>query len=203
MRNEKEIDHNTFEIKKYLNFIKSLCPRITDEELDVHSVGLSICRLKKKDRFIELGQMQDNIGFVTKGLIRSFYNDKNDREVTQQLMPEETFVSHYSSLLNNTPSRFTYECLEDTILVNIPYTSILDAYDFSHNFERFGRIIAEKICQNHHLRVESFLFETAEQRYSNFIKVYPDLLKRVSVTHLSSYLGMERQTLTRIRSKNK
>jgi CRP/FNR family transcriptional regulator len=50
-------------------------------------------------------------------------------------------------------------------------------------------------------RIESFLFETAEQRYLEFMSENPDLYHRVSVSHLSSYLGIERQTLTRIRQK--
>lgn len=199
---KKTIDCDVKEIRKYLDFIKQVCPRITEEELAVHSRPLSVCRLKKRKHFINLGEMQENIGFVTNGLVRSFYTDAKGKEATQQIMPEGTFVSHYSSLLNNQPSRFFYQCLEDTTLVNIPFQSILDAYDYSHNFERFGRIIAEMICQRHHLRVESFLFETAEQRYHNFINDYPNLSKRVSITHLCSYLGMERQTLTRIRKKN-
>jgi len=50
-------------------------------------------------------------------------------------------------------------------------------------------------------RIESFLFETAEERYLDFIKDNPDLINRVSISHLSSSLRIERQTLTRIRKK--
>jgi DNA-binding MarR family transcriptional regulator len=50
-------------------------------------------------------------------------------------------------------------------------------------------------------RIESFLFENAETRYLDFIKENPDLFNRVSLSYLASYLGIERQSLTRIRKK--
>jgi DNA-binding MarR family transcriptional regulator len=67
--------------------------------------------------------------------------------------------------------------------------------------ERYGRLVAEEVLKFQQKRIESFLFETAEQRYLNFVKEQPELLSRVSLSHLSSYLGIERQTLTRIRKK--
>ncbi len=67
--------------------------------------------------------------------------------------------------------------------------------------ERFGRLIAEAVLKFQQKRIESFLFDTAEARYLEFIKENPGLFNRVSLSHLSSYLGIERQTLTRIRQK--
>jgi hypothetical protein len=64
-----------------------------------------------------------------------------------------------------------------------------------------GRLVAEKVLTILNDRVESFLFNTAEERYLKFINENPDLIQRVSLTHLSSFLGIERQSLSRIRSK--
>ncbi len=67
--------------------------------------------------------------------------------------------------------------------------------------ERYGRLVAEEVLKIQQKRIESFLFETAEDRYIKFINEDPDLFNRVSISHLCSYLGIERQTLTRIRKK--
>ena len=64
-----------------------------------------------------------------------------------------------------------------------------------------GRLIAENVLTILNDRVESFLFNTAEERYLKFISENPDLIQRVSLTHLASFLGIERQSLSRIRSK--
>ncbi len=67
--------------------------------------------------------------------------------------------------------------------------------------ERFGRLVAERVLTNQQQRIESFQFLNAEQRYLEFIETYPELYNRVSLTHLSTYLGIQRQSLTRIRQK--
>ncbi len=93
------------------------------------------------------------------------------------------------------------ECLEPCIIIALKYKDIQEGYDKFKSNERYGRLIAEKVLTIQTDRVESFLFETAEERYLNFIKDHPGLINRISLTHLSSYLGIERQSLSRIRSK--
>ena len=62
-------------------------------------------------------------------------------------------------------------------------------------------IIPEEVLKMQQRRIERFLFDNAENRYLNFVNEYPDLFNRVSVSYLASYLGIERQSLTRIRKK--
>ena len=61
------------------------------------------------------------------------------------------------------------------------------------------RLIAEHLLIKRQNRIESFLFENAQERYLNFIENYTSLQNRITLTHLSSFLGIERQSLTRIR----
>ncbi len=74
-------------------------------------------------------------------------------------------------------------------------------YTHFPKFEKYGRLIAEEILKMQQYRIESFIFQTAEERYIDFIHHYPGLFNRVSISHLCSYLGIERQSLTRIRQK--
>ncbi len=76
-----------------------------------------------------------------------------------------------------------------------------ECYTKYKNFEKYGRLVAENLLVMKNNRIESFLFENAEQRYLNFVKENAELLSRISLTHLSSFLGIERQSLTRIRKK--
>jgi hypothetical protein len=62
-------------------------------------------------------------------------------------------------------------------------------------------LIAEQILIKKQERIESFLFENAEERYLKFVENHSNIINRISVSHLSSYLGIERQSLTRIRKK--
>ena len=86
-------------------------------------------------------------------------------------------------------------------MVNLSYHHIQQGYDRLPNLERYGRLIAEEVLMSQQKRIESFLFDNAETRYLDFVRENPDLFNRISLSHLSSYLGIERQSLTRIRKK--
>lgn len=83
----------------------------------------------------------------------------------------------------------------------VSYHHIQQGYDQFIGFERNGRLIAEAILQQQQRRIESFQFDSAEQRYLDFIQENPGLFNRISLTNLSSYLGIERPSLSRIRKK--
>ena len=86
-------------------------------------------------------------------------------------------------------------------MVNLSYIAIQKADRRYKNFEKYGRLISEQILLKKQDRIESFLFENAEERYVRFIQKNQDILSRISISDLSSYLGIERQSLTRIRKK--
>lgn len=82
----------------------------------------------------------------------------------------------------------------------LSYQHIQVGYNQFAGLERYGRLIAEEVLKMLQKRVESFQFETAEIRYLNFISQHPALFNRISLTHLASFLGIERPSLSRIRS---
>ena len=65
--------------------------------------------------------------------------------------------------------------------------------------EGYFRRMIEQALVNYLQRTESFLLADAHQRYLHFLQTQPDLFRRISVSDLCSYLGIRRQTLTRIR----
>ena len=188
-------------ITTYLSSVRSLCPKLTDNELNYLESGLSVYELKSKHFYIHANAIQREIGFVYQGLLRSFYVDNKGNEITVNFSRENSYATHYTAFINRTPGKFYFQCIEPSIIVNISYEHIQTGYDKYPNFERYGRLVAEAVLQFQQKRIESFLFETAEERYLDFIKENPDLFNRVSLSHLSSFLGIERQTLTRIRKK--
>ena len=188
-------------IDAYLNSVKSLCPRLSGEELEYFKIGLKITKLQPKHFFIHANSIQQEIGYVYTGLLRAFYVDENGNEITVNFIPENRYATHYSAFISRTPSKYYFQCLEPTILVTLSYEHIQGGYEKFANIERYGRLVAESVLKFQQKRIEGFLFETAEQRYLDFIKDNHSLFNRVSLSHLSSYLGIERQTLTRIRGQ--
>jgi CRP-like cAMP-binding protein len=188
-------------IKTYLNSVKSICPQLTDKELNYIESGLTISELKNREEYIKQNCIQKEIGFVYSGLLRGFYVDDFGNQITIKFIKENEFVTDFSGFINQNPSKYSFQSIEPSVLVNISYNHLFEGFDNYPILERYFRLISEEVIIYQQSRIESFLLESAEERYLRFLKESPDLYKRVSLTYLCTYLGVERQTLTRIRKK--
>jgi CRP-like cAMP-binding protein len=184
-----------------LNSVKSLCPKVTKDELEYLQSGLTVTELRSKHFYIHANTVQKEIGFVFSGLLRAFYVDKDGNEISVNFIKEGRYATNYSALITQTPCKYYFQCIEPSIIVNLSYKHIQDGYNKFPNLERYGRLVAEAVLKIQQKRIEGFLFDNAETRYLDFIKENPDLFNRVSLSYLASYLGIERQSLTRIRKK--
>lgn len=185
----------------YLNSVRAICPGVTDDEFSGFASRLTCKELKKKDFFLQSDKVQKAIGFIVKGLVRSFFIDPDGNEITVGFYSEGDYATHYPAFLTRQPSRYSIQCLEPTTLVCLSFEDQQWLYQQSPAFERYGRLIAEEVLKRQQARIESFIFQTAEERYLDFIEHRAALFNRISLSHLCSFLGIERQTLTRIRQK--
>lgn len=185
----------------YLNAVRAICPEVTDDELSIFESRLSFKTSKKKDIFLASGKTQKAIGFIAAGLTRSFFIDEQGNEINVGFYSEGDYATHYPAFITRKHSLYTIQCLEPTTFVCLSYEDQQWIYQQSPNFERYGRLVAEEILKRQQARIESFIFQTAEERYLDFVEHRPALFNRISLSHLCSYLGIERQTLTRIRQK--
>ncbi len=189
------------EFQAYLSVIERICDGISEQEKDYFLSCFQIINLPAKYFFIQANTIQKEIGFVVNGLIRAFYVDDAGNEITIRFADEGDFAIDYPAFVAQQNCKYYFQCLEPTTLVTMNYEQIQIGYKEYHGIERFGRLIAEQVLKMQQSRIESFLFETAEQRYLKFIKNRPTLFNRVSLSILSSYLGIERPSLSRIRKK--
>lgn len=188
-------------ITTYLDSVKTLCPKVTDAELIYLESGLTISELKSKHFYIHANTIQKELGFVFSGLLRAYYIDNNGSEISVNFIRENRYATHYSAFITQVPSKYYFQCIEPSIIVNLSYKHIQDGYERFPILERYGRLVAEEVLKGQQKRIESFLFENAETRYLNFIKENTNLFNRVSLSYLSTFFGIERQSLTRIRKK--
>ena len=186
-------------ISIYLESYKQICNQITEEELAYIRKSLTVSEFKAKQYYLKAGQIQTAIGYVVTGLMRSFYIDDKGNEITISFVKEKEYVTDYGAFVRQKPSKYYFQCLEPSVVVNLPYTVMQEGYHLYKNIERYGRLVTEEVLVQQQTRLESFLFEKADERYLNFIKRSPNLFNRISLTYLSSYLGIERQSLSRIR----
>jgi CRP/FNR family transcriptional regulator, anaerobic regulatory protein len=188
-------------IAEYLKSVKSLCPKVTADELQYLESGLTITALKSRQIYIKANVIQQEIGFVFSGLLRAYYIDHQGNEISVNFIRENRYATHYAAFITQTPGKYYFKCIEPSVIVSVSYQHIQEGYERFPIFERYGRLVAEEVLKVQQKRIESFLFDNAETRYLDFIRENPDLYHRVSLSYLASYLGIERQSLTRIRKK--
>lgn len=181
--------------------ITQLHPQLTPQEWTYLSSITTQKEYSKKDYIIQYGSLQQHLYFVTQGLVRGFYINEKGEEITIRFAQENGYVTHYTALLSQQPSQYYFQCLEPTKVLQLQFAGIQEGYHLHKGLERFGRLIAEQILKGQQKRIEGFQFLTAEARYLQFVEEYPQLFNRVSLSHLASYLGIQRPSLSRIRKK--
>ncbi len=184
-----------------LNNFKTQIRTITDfseEECSLFIPFLKHVSLRKGGFWLKEGQRIDRIAFVQKGALRLFYT-QDGKEINNHFFLENDYAVSYLDLLKQRPTRYNIQALESTELLTFTVSSLEEAYAQSKNWERFGRIIAENAYGIATNRFECFLFLSAKERYLQMLEDYPGFLQRIPLYHLASYLGIERERLSRIR----
>ncbi|MFM8370961.1 MAG: Crp/Fnr family transcriptional regulator [Bacteroidota bacterium] len=188
-------------IDTYMEAVTALCPKVTDKELEYLRSGLTVTELKPRQFYIQANTVQKEIGFVFSGLLRAFFVDHSGSEISVNFIREGKYATHYPAFISQVPCKYYFQCIEPSMIVSLSYSHIQEGYNNYPGLERYGRLIAEEVLKSQQRRIEGFLFDNAETRYLDFIRENPDLFGRVSLSFLSSYLGIERQSLTRIRKR--
>lgn len=168
-----------------------------EKELDLKTQS----KIYKKDTFfIKDGQIVSSLFVIEKGLVRSFYM-KEEREITDWFGFENTPLGATMPLFFNRPSLQNIQFLETSIIHYISNSDLNALYNKYNEMNTIGRRMTEEFCRIMEERSWSLQTESAEQRYLNLIKSEPEILQRVSLGHIASYLGITQETLSRIRSK--
>lgn len=185
----------------FFESFKTYSPEINDNEVQFLDSNTETKYLKKGELLLKSNSIQKSLAFIVEGLVRGYYFDDQGKEITISFLKENEYVTDYVSFINQKPSKYNFVCLEECVIVELSFDAIQQAYENSKSFEKYGRVIAEKVLEERINRVEQFQFLNAKQRYIDFINTRSDLLNKIKISHLSSYLGIERQSLTRIRKE--
>lgn len=173
---------------------------LTEEDCRMFEPYLQTKQVKSKEIVLKEGQICRELGFINKGVFRMYYL-ADGKEINTHFSFENEFVVNYDSFLQETSSCYFIQALEDSEIVTFNLSTLHKAYNQSQNWERFGRIMAEYSYKLTTQRVEGFMFMDAEQRYRQMIVQTPHFLEKIPLYHLASYLGIERESLSRLRKK--
>lgn len=156
--------------------------------------------LPKKDYLLRAGHVSRNICFIAKGLLRCFYF-KDGEEVSSWFMKEGDVIISVESFFTQKESYESIQALEDSLLYYITYDELQHLYRHFPEFNFIGRVLVERYYTLSEQRLFSLRMQRSQERYEYLLQHHPELVLRVPMKNLASYLGITEETLSRIRSK--
>ena len=187
----------SFELKIHIEEIVPL----TDQEFDHISAYFKLKTLKKHQYLIQEDESVKNIYFVIKGLLKATFTDANGKEYIIQFAMENWWISDFKAFYSNVKSITNISCLENVELLSITKENLDQLCSESHKMEHFFRVKNSLGYVALQQRILSLLTTSPRERFEQLSHQYPQLAQRVSKTIIASYLGISRETLSRLSAK--
>lgn len=172
----------------------------SEKDWDIILTKLVRQEFPKKHILSTAGQTENYLNFIESGVAR-FYIPKEENDVTFNIVFDTGFLSAYDSFLTQTPSTYNIETLTDTVLWRMTYNDLQAIYKETEFGNVIGRQAGEELFLKKQKRELELLNLTAEQRYINLFSEQPQLLQKVPLKYIASFIGVTPQGLSRIRKR--
>ena len=173
---------------------------LTDEEFSIVASHFSLNSYKKNDFLIREGEHVEHCYFIISGLLKLVYDDKAGKQHIVSFAMEDWWESDFAAYFMQTKAKMSLQCIEDTLVLSI---SLKEYQKLSTELPKMERFFLQKSNSGHialQNRILSFLTSNAKERYEQLLQQHPLLFQRVPKTLLASYLGVSRETLSRLSS---
>ena len=178
-------------IKKYVS--------VEDKDLKLIDDYFKSKAIAKGTYILKSGEVFHSAAFVQNGLFRTFIIDENGAEHIIQFASQGLWTGDLASFISRKPSKFYTEALEDAEILTITkedWEKLLQKAPFYLDFHR--KLLEKGLFSLQERLLESYSVD-ATKKYLNLIQTFPDILQRVPQYMIASYLGMSRETLSRVR----
>ncbi len=186
-------------LDEFLNQIHAIYP-LSPELRNTLERETEFLELPKKHVILKEGQRSDHIFMVISGLLRSYYL-KEGEEITSSLMPEGYLVVSPNSFYNRRAGYEFIETLEPCVVARLHYDQLQRIYREHLEFNYISRVLTEHYLNINERRMFMLRRQSAEEKYNYFMENHPDLLQRVPLKYICTYLGINFETLSRIRKR--
>lgn len=184
------------EFIKFLNNVSEISKHAQSDLLGC----LQSFHYRKGQTVLNEGQVCNYLFFVSSGILRLFYV-RNGRQITDYFASEGNLIGGIESFFNRQPTRKIIEAIEPCELIGISFHHLEALYQKHHDVERVGRLLLVHAFLAMQERVFAIQFHSARQRYQQLLADNPDILNRVSLGYIASFLGITQVTLSRIRAE--
>lgn len=157
--------------------------------------------MPKKTIVFDPKQYEPKFYFIAKGSARVYIIDEEGNEVSYILFLEKDYLLSFDGYLYKKPSYEYIELLEDSVLYELNTEDLKNLYASDLELANFGRILSEQFAYITEQRFIDRLSLSATARYLKLIESYPEIIQRIPLKYIASYLGITQVSLSRIRAK--
>jgi CRP-like cAMP-binding protein len=175
--------------------------RLTDDELEMIKAVSVSKKLRKRQYLLQEGDVCRYYCFVAKGCLRQYRAGDDGAEHIMRFAIENWWISDRESIITGEPSKSYIDALEDSDVIlwtKDNFNTLLKNIPELHEF--LDRLLAKSFNAKEN-RIHVTISYTAEEKYQNFLNSFPDIFNRVPLHMIASYLGISRETLSRIRKR--
>jgi CRP-like cAMP-binding protein len=187
-------------VQPLLDYFNRLIPLSMEEKELIKSKFHSHLFLKKQFA-LQHGDVCEYFNFVVRGCMRLYMVDDKGVYHILQFATENYWILDLTSFHKKIPAKLNIDALEDTVVLRITHSDLLDLYIRAPKFDRIFRVLLENHFMLQQQRMVQLFSSTAEERYQLFLETYPHLLNRLSQVQIAAYLGVTPEFLSRIRSR--
>ncbi|MCP1661332.1 Crp/Fnr family transcriptional regulator [Neisseria perflava] len=144
-------------IEHYLQKMKQLCPAFSQSDVDFIQSRLSVRELPPKAVFLQAGEVPKYMGMVGSGLLKTFYLTEGGEQININFCQEGQVVGDYLAFMHQTPSKYSFQALEYSRLIEFPYAHWQTCLQEIPAFERYVRLMLEAVFAAYLARTEEFL----------------------------------------------
>ena len=172
---------------------------LTQDELKHIRSLATMKKLRRRQLLLQEGEVCRHKVFVCKGLLRAYRLKDDGTEVIMRFSAENNWIIDHESFVNRTPAKCNIEAIEDTEVILWNAEQMAELFTAIPAFRAYSdRLISNSLDASQE-RILANISYTAEEKYEHFIHSFPDVFKRVPLHMVASYLGVSRETLSRVR----
>lgn len=187
--------------EKLINAFNQLVVMRAGQQEDVRLFFQPIS-LPKNVFLLEKGEICHALYFLGEGATRHFYC-QDDKEITSCLNFEGDFVTSMYSFVSRKPSVESIITISDCQLLSISHKNLQHLYNKDLVWNKIGRLLVEQSLIKLKEHLFSLQSKTASERYDDLVSQHPEMLDRIKLGYLASFLGITQETLSRIRAKHR
>ena len=188
-------------IEKYINNYNLTEVKLSESTCNYIDKSFTRIKVKRKDFLLEEDKKENFLYFIEDGILRYWTQDIHFQEITFWFSCSGEFANSYYSFCMNQNSDFNIQALTDCIIWRVDKASIFEMYKSSLEINILARIVMEDIFTRKIKHEIVLLKYTLEERYKLLLTRDNNLLKKIPLKYIASYLGGTPQSISRIRKK--